>query len=127
MFSHVVVGSNDIDRSKRFYDALFSAIGGRPGQFDDAGRLCYRHEGSLFMVARPINGEAATYANGGTVGFSLKSVDEVNSWHRAGCETGGRSCEDAPGIRTTKAGPLFLAYLRDPDGNKLCALHRVES
>jgi catechol 2,3-dioxygenase-like lactoylglutathione lyase family enzyme len=123
MFSHVMVGSNDIERSKRFYDALFSAIGGKPGAQDEKG-VNYRHNGAVFMVRPPLNGAAATSGNGSTIGFNLNSPEEVTAWHDAGVATGGASVEDPPGIRQGSFGPLFLAYLRDPDGNKLCGLHR---
>jgi catechol 2,3-dioxygenase-like lactoylglutathione lyase family enzyme len=124
MFSHVMVGSNDIDRSKRFYDALFDAMGAKPGRPDDKG-VNYAHNGALFMVRPPLNGEAATNANGGTIGFAIDSPEKVKAWHDAGCRNGGKSCEDPPGVRQGSFGPLFLAYLRDPDGNKLCGLHRM--
>ena len=125
MFSHMMVGSNDIDRSKRFYDALFGATGGKPGFHDDKGRLIYMHNGGLFMVSPPIDGEPATHANGGTVGFNMASPDEADAWHAAGEAAGGTSIEDPPGVREASFGKLYLAYLRDPDGNKLCALHRM--
>jgi len=123
MFSHVMVGSNDIDRSKKFYDAVFTAIGGKPGRVDDKGRLVYVHNGAAFMVSKPIDGAAATHANGGTVGIAMSGQEQANAWHKAGVENGGRSIEDPPGVRP--GGAMYLAYLRDPDGNKLCALHRL--
>ena len=122
MFSHVMVGSNDIDRSKRFYDALF----GKEAHVDDRGRLAYRNKGAVFMVTRPIDGEPACQANGGTIGFNFDSPQEVDEWHKAGVEAGGTSIEDPPGYREGGFGKLYLAYLRDPDGNKLCGLHRPE-
>lgn len=124
MFSHVMVGSNDIERSKRFYDALFSAIGGREGVADDKG-VNYRHNGALFMVRPPKDGEAATNGNGSTIGFNIDSPERVKAWHDAGVAAGGTSIEDPPGIRQGSFGPLYLAYIRDPDGNKLCGLHRM--
>ncbi|TPG18711.1 VOC family protein [Sphingomonas koreensis] len=124
MFSHMMVGSNDIDRSKRFYDATFGAIGGKPGITDDKGRLIYMHNGGVFLVTKPIDGEAATAGNGSTIGFAL-TPEQADAWHAAGVEAGGTAIEDAPGIREGGMGKLYLAYLRDPDGNKLCALHRV--
>ena len=124
MFSHVMVGSNDIERSKRFYDALFSAIGGREGVSDDKG-VNYRHNGAVLMVRPPKNGEAATTGNGSTIGFNIDSPERVKAWHDSGVEAGGTSIEDPPGIRQGSFGPLYLAYLRDPDGNKLCGLHRM--
>ena len=126
MFSHMMVGSNDTARSKKFYDALFGAIGGKPGMQDDKGRLMYMHNGSIFMVTPPINGEPATHANGGTIGFAMENPDQADAWHKAGCEAGGTSCEDPPGVREGSFGKLYLAYLRDPDGNKLCGMHRVK-
>lgn len=125
MFSHVMVGSNDIDRSRRFYDALFGAIGGRPGRQDEKGRLIYLHDGGVFMVSPPIDGAAATHANGGTIGFRVGGPEQADAWHAAGVENGGTAIEDAPGLRSNAVGSLYLAYLRDPDGNKLCATHRV--
>jgi catechol 2,3-dioxygenase-like lactoylglutathione lyase family enzyme len=126
MFSHVMIGSGDIDRSKKFYDALFAAMGGKPGVQDAKGRLLYMHNGGLFMVTKPIDGEAATHANGGTIGFSTSGPEQADAWHKAGVANGGTAIEEPPGVRESGAGPLYLAYLRDPDGNKLCALHRVQ-
>jgi catechol 2,3-dioxygenase-like lactoylglutathione lyase family enzyme len=125
MFTHVMIGSNDIARSKAFYDALFAAIGGKPAAEDARGRLVYAQNGGRFMVTRPINGEAATHANGGTIGFAASSPAEVEAWHKAGLANGGTAIEDPPGERQGAAGKLYLAYLRDPDGNKICALHRM--
>ena len=124
MFSHVMVGSNDIERSKRFYDRLFEAMGARPGMQDDKGRLAYRHNGSTFMVSRPIDGQLAHHANGGTIGFQFDSPEQVDAWLEAGTAAGGTAIEDPPGYRENAFGRLYLAYLRDPDGNKLCGLHR---
>jgi catechol 2,3-dioxygenase-like lactoylglutathione lyase family enzyme len=120
MYSHVMVGSNDVDRSKRFYDRLF----GKEGRLDVKGRLAYGRKGPVFMVSKPIDGEPASHANGGTIGFSFESPEEVDAWHRTGMEAGGTPIEDPPGWRGNAFGRLYLAYLRDPDGNKLCALHR---
>jgi catechol 2,3-dioxygenase-like lactoylglutathione lyase family enzyme len=125
MFSHMMVGSNDIGRSKQFYDALFGAVGGKPAIQDDKGRLIYMHNGGLFLVTKPIDGEQATHANGGTIGFAMDGPEQADAWHRAGVENGGVSIEDAPGVREAAFGNLYLAYLRDPDGNKLCAMHRM--
>jgi catechol 2,3-dioxygenase-like lactoylglutathione lyase family enzyme len=97
MFSHVMVGSNDIERSKTFYDALFAAIGGKPGRVDPKGRLSYLHKGAAFMVSKPIDGQAACRANGGTIGFSMDGPEQVEAWHKAGTASGGATCEDPPG------------------------------
>ena len=120
MFSHVMVGSNDLERSRKFYDALF----GKPAKADDKGRLSYGRRGAVFMVSDPIDGQPACHANGGTIGFGFETPEEVDAWHAAGCAAGGKSCEDPPGYRENAFGKLYLAYLRDPDGNKLCGLHR---
>jgi catechol 2,3-dioxygenase-like lactoylglutathione lyase family enzyme len=122
MFSHVVVGSNDLARSRTFYDALF----GKPARTDDKGRLSYGCKGAVFMVTPPIDGQPATRGNGSTIGFLFDSPAEVDAWHEAGVAAGGTSIEDPPGLRSGGFGGLYLAYLRDPDGNKLCALHRPE-
>jgi len=124
MFSHVMVGSNDIARSKKFYDALFAAVGGKPGSQDAKGRLIYAHNGGLLLVSKPIDGKAATHANGGTIGFAMANPAQADAWHKAGVANGGTAIEDPPGVRQGGM-QLYLAYLRDPDGNKLCALHRM--
>ena len=124
MFSHVMLGSNDIERSKKFYDATFAAFGGPAGIIDPAGRLVYMHNGGIFILTKPINGEAACGANGGTIGFAM-TPEQADAWHAAGCANGGTSCEDPPGPR--EGSPYYLAYLRDQDGNKLCALHVIGS
>jgi catechol 2,3-dioxygenase-like lactoylglutathione lyase family enzyme len=125
MFSHVMVGSNDIARSKTFYDAIIGALGGKPAMQDDRGRLIYMHNGGMLLITPPIDGEPATHANGGTIGFAAATPEQADAWHKAGTQNGGRAIEDDPGIRQGGFGPLYLAYLRDPDGNKLCALHRL--
>lgn len=125
MFSHMMVGTNDMARSKAFYDALFAAMGGKPGKEDAAGRLVYLHRGAMFLVTKPIDGKAATPGNGDTIGFNVESPQEADAWHKAGSTNGGTAIEDPPGERNGAAGRLYLAYLRDPDGNKLCALHKL--
>lgn len=125
MYSHNMVGSNDIAKSKAFYDATFKAIGGKEAIQDDKGRLIYMHNDGLFLVTQPINGEPATQANGATIGFAMDNPAQADAWHAAGVAAGGTTCEDPPGVREGGFGKLYLAYLRDPDGNKLCALHRM--
>ena len=128
MFSHVMVGSNDIERSKRFYDAVLGVLGaGEPLRNQNSTgqvRLFYRHDGSLFCVSEPINEESATSANGGTIGFKCSSPEQVRQFHDVAVAHGGTSIEDPPGLREGKLGVMHLSYVRDPDGNKLCALHR---
>ena len=125
MYSHNMVGSNDVEKSKKFYDAVFTAMGGRAGSQDDKGRLIYMHNNGLFMVTPPIDGAPATAGNGCTIGFAMDSPEQANAWHEAGVANGGTSVEDPPGVREGSFGQLYLAYLRDPDGNKLCALQRM--
>ena len=124
MFSHMLVGSNDLEKSKTFYDARFTAIGGKEGFVDPKGRIVYRHNGAAFLVTKPIDGEPATFANGGTIGFGMESEEQANAWHAAGAAAGGTPIEDPPGWREGGGMRLYLAYLRDPDGNKLCAMMR---
>ena len=97
MYSHMMVGSNDLDRSKTFYDALFGALGGEPGTIDPKGRVIYRQRGGVFMVSRPLDGAPATPANGGTIGFTMDSPEQADAWHAAGVANGGQAVEDPPG------------------------------
>ncbi|MEY4159921.1 MAG: hypothetical protein RLZZ136_542 [Pseudomonadota bacterium] len=124
MYSHNTVGSNDIARSKTFYDALFITMGGKEAIPDPKGRLIYLHNKGMFMVTAPINGEPATVGNGSTIGFAMASAEQAKAWHDAGVANGGTSVEDPPGWRENGSVRYYLAYLRDPDGNKLCAMFR---
>lgn len=124
MFSHVMVGANDIEQSKVFYDATLGALGAKPGRIDDKGRVIYLHGGGIFLITKPIDGQPACHANGGTIGFSAESTETADAWHAAGLAAGGRTCENPPGFREASFGKLYLAYLRDPAGNKLCAMYR---
>ncbi len=126
MFSHVMVGTNDMEKSKNFYDALLGSLGYEPGVFDDKGRCFYFTPTGIFAITVPIDGQPACPANGGTIGFAASSPAAADAWYAAGLANGGTACEDPPGVREGVAGKLYLAYLRDPAGNKLCALHRVE-
>jgi len=124
MFSHVMIGTNDLERAKDFYDKLLGTLGVAPAVVD-RHRIFYRTKTGTFSVSKPINGEPATPANGGTIGFLAKLQEEADAWHATGVANGGTSCEDPPGIRDNGSMKMYLAYLRDPDGNKLCVLHRV--
>lgn len=128
MFSHIMVGSNDIERSKRFYDAVLGVLGAKePVRNLNAtghARLFYRHDGNTFCVVQPINDEPASAANGGTIGFKCQSPEQVKAFHDTAVAHGGVSIEEPPGLREGPMGALYLAYVRDPDGNKLCALYR---
>lgn len=121
MFSHIMVGSNDLEKSKKFYDAIFAAIGGEAGAAVDDKRVAYVHNGGRFVLTKPIDGQPATHANGGTIGIGMTAA-QCDAWHAAGVANGGTSCEDPPGWRDGAMGKIYLAYLRDPDGNKLCAV-----
>ena len=125
MFSHIMIGANDIDASKKFYDAIMGALGIPPGKTDDKGRVFYRSKTGIFGITKPINGEPACAANGGTIGFSVDTPEIGDAWHAAGVANGGTPCEDPPGFREGPMGKLYLAYLRDPAGNKICVLKRM--
>ena len=124
MFSHIMVGTNDLDRAKTFYDALLGALGVPPARVD-GHRIFYMTPKGVFAVSKPIDGEPATHANGGTTGFTAESPEAADAWHATGIANGGTTCEDPPGVRDGAMGKMYLAYLRDPDGNKLCAFHRM--
>jgi catechol 2,3-dioxygenase-like lactoylglutathione lyase family enzyme len=130
MFSHIMVGSNDIERSKKFYDAVLSVLGVtepfRNQNSTGHTRLFYRHDGNTFCVSEPINDEPATTGNGETIGFKCTSPEQVHAFHDAAVANGGLSIEEPPGLREGALGPLYLAYVRDPDGHKLCALYRCK-
>jgi catechol 2,3-dioxygenase-like lactoylglutathione lyase family enzyme len=118
MFTHVMIGSNDLERARAFYDATFAALGGKPGEMDARGRLIYAHERGRLMLTKPIDGKPATAANGGTIGIAAASPIHVLAWHKAGVTHGGTAIGSPPAKRPNGA---FVAYLRDPDGNKLTA------
>jgi catechol 2,3-dioxygenase-like lactoylglutathione lyase family enzyme len=131
MFSHIVLGSNDLDRSRTFYDAVLGTLGfsGEPFRHvmaSGTARLFYRHNGGTLCISEPINQEPATCANGGTIGFKCDSAEQVKAFHDAGVANGGTSIEGPPGPRDGGVlGTMHLSYVRDPDGNKLCAIHRA--
>lgn len=128
MLNHVMLGTNDIERSKRFYDAVLGVLGaGEPARNVNATgqtRLFYRHDGSTFGLTEPIDGQPATAANGFTLGFKCTSPEQLKQFHDTAVAHGGVSIEDPPGLREGKLGSMYLAYVRDPDGHKLCALYR---
>ncbi|KAF0178088.1 MAG: VOC family protein [Hyphomonadaceae bacterium] len=124
MFSHIMVGTNDLTRAKSFYDTLLGTLGIPPATVD-RHRIFYITPTGIFSVSQPINGAPATPANGGTIGFACSTTAQADAWHAAGVANGGTTCEEPPGVRDGPVGKLYLAYLRDPDGNKLCALHRM--
>ena len=125
MFSHIMIGANDVEQSKKFYDAVLGTMGHKPGVIDEKGRCFYYTKSGIFALSKPIDGDPACHGNGTTIGFLAKTPEIADAWHEAGLANGGTACEDAPGIRAGNGGELYLAYLRDPSGNKICALHRI--
>jgi catechol 2,3-dioxygenase-like lactoylglutathione lyase family enzyme len=126
MFSHVMLGVNDLEVSRKFYDALLGTLGIGPG-VANKNRYFYRSPSGTFCITTPINGEPATHGNGSTLGFTMQSPEQADAFHAAGVANGGTTCEEPPGFRDGAVGRLYLAYVRDPDGNKICALHRPTS
>lgn len=126
MFSHVMIGTNDLDAAKSFYDKLLGTLGIPPAVVD-RHRIFYRTKTGTFSVSKPIDGKPATPANGGTIGFNAPSSEAADAWHATGVANGATTCEEPPGVREMGPMKLYLAYLRDPDGNKLCVMHRVAS
>jgi catechol 2,3-dioxygenase-like lactoylglutathione lyase family enzyme len=125
MYSHIMLGTNDMQDSRRFYDAVLGALGYGPGVMDDKGRCFWFTDTGVFSITTPIDGAPADHGNGSTIGFAAATPEAAKAWHDAGLANGGTSCEDPPGVRDSSTGQLYLAYLRDPAGNKLCALHRM--
>jgi catechol 2,3-dioxygenase-like lactoylglutathione lyase family enzyme len=125
MFSHIMIGTNDLDKAKLFYDKVLGTLGVPPAMVD-GHRIFYMTPAGVFSVSTPIDGKPATVGNGSTIGFACSSSEQADAWHAAGVASGGTTCEDPPGVRDGRQGKLYLAYLRDPDGNKLCALHRMK-
>ena len=124
MFSHVMLGVSDLEVSRKFYDALLGTLGIGPGVANKS-RYFYRSPTGTFAITLPINGQPATHGNGSTIGFTVQSPEQGDAFHAAGIANGGTACEEPPGVREGGAVPLYLAYLRDPDGNKICALCRM--
>lgn len=123
MFSHIMIGTNDLDRAKAFYDKVLGTLGVPPAVVD-RHRIFYRTKTGTFSVSKPIDGKPATFANGGTIGFAAKSQEEADAFHAVGVANGGTAIEDPPGLRGAGDVKMYISYLRDPDGNKLCALYR---
>jgi catechol 2,3-dioxygenase-like lactoylglutathione lyase family enzyme len=124
MFSHIMLGASDLEKSRKFYDAVLGALGIAPG-VANKNRYFYRSPAGAFGIGTPINGQPASFGNGSTTGFAAQSPEQANAAHAAGVAAGGVSCEDPPGWRGEPgAGGMYLAYLRDPDGNKLCLTFR---
>ncbi|CAK2109590.1 Glyoxalase/fosfomycin resistance/dioxygenase domain-containing protein [Vibrio crassostreae] len=123
MFSHVFLGTEDIERAKCFYDPIMKVLGYNEGSVDPKGRCVYVSQTGVLGLTKPIDGQPATHGNGMTIGFLASSPEVVDEWHRVGVENGGTSIENGPGARGSDERRLYMAYLRDPDGNKICATH----
>ena len=125
MFSHEMVGTNDIEESRIFYDKIFETLGANPGKMypnlTGQKRYFYVLKDTSFCITEPIDGNEATVSNGATIGFNIESTEQGDAWHKAGIENGGTSIEESPGIRDYQKFKMYLAYLKDPTGNKLCA------
>jgi catechol 2,3-dioxygenase-like lactoylglutathione lyase family enzyme len=124
MFSHIMVGANDVEKAKAFYDAALGALG-VPAGASFNGRAFYSHGGGHFGVGSPADGNEATSNNGGTIGFSAQSKEQVDAFHAAGIANGG-TCSGEPGLRPNAPGKAYGAYLRDPDGHKICAFCQLK-
>ena len=131
MFSHIMVGANDIEESKLFYDKVLGVLGSAPGALtvNPTGHKRYMYVVGeiMFLISEPIDDNPASHGNGGTIGFNADSPETADAWHEAGVNSGGTTCEDLPGVREGDGMKFYLAYLRDPSGNKLCALHNMQS
>ncbi|MCF6318229.1 MAG: VOC family protein [Proteobacteria bacterium] len=125
MFSHVMVGANDVQESKIFYDAILGVLDYKPGVIDEKERCFYFTKNGVFVIGSPIDGKPVGHGNGSTIGFAAENPAQADAWHASGLANGGIACEDPPGVREGAIGKLYLAYLRDPSGNKICALHRI--
>lgn len=124
MFSHIMLGADDIETSKTFYDAALGALGTRPAIIDPKGRAMYLQGDGIFMLSKPIDGQLASAANGSTIGFAAATPKDADAFHKAGLENGGTAIEDPPAWREGNGMRLYLAYLKDPAGNKICAMCR---
>ena len=129
MFNHIMLGSNDIDKSKSFYEKVLGVLGFEGKGMENTAasghkRVFYQHNGNAFGISEPIDGEPASHGNGSTIGFKCDSPEQVKQFHDVAVANGGTTCEDPPGLRDGAMGPMNLSYVRDPSGNKLCAIHR---
>lgn len=125
MFNHVMVGADDLATAKQFYDALLGELGYKPGVMDTPERCRFSASSGTFLIKKPINGEPASRGNGSTVGFVADSPEQAKAAHDAGIANGGVTCEDPPGVRDRGGARIYLAYLRDPTGNKICLAHAL--
>ena len=123
MFSHILVGTNDVLAAKKFYDAVMGTLGITSGDLnEEKQRVYYRSPNGSLIVTKPIDGNPASVGNGSTIGFKCASAEQAKAFHDAAIVAGGTSIEDPPGWRVNGNKKMFLAYVRDLDGNKLNAI-----
>lgn len=124
MLGYVTIGANDLDRACSFYDAAMGALGFKR-KFKDGGWAGYgpEHGDADFMLCAPFNGQPATWGNGVMVALKAPSRAAVDAFHERGLGAGGKD-EGAPGVRGEGDPPWYGAYLRDPEGNKICAYYK---
>ena len=118
MINHVFVGTNDVAKSRAFYNATMQALGHGAGMEVPHGTIFANGEAAV-AICKPANGEAACISNGATMGLKASSYAQVDAWYEAGLANGG-TCEGPPGLREYGPQPMYGAYMRDPIGNKLC-------
>jgi catechol 2,3-dioxygenase-like lactoylglutathione lyase family enzyme len=133
VFNFICLGTRDLERAARFYDATMAMLGysrcdvsGEPGWEGWMGWGTYEQHGAkelALWVCPPFNGEPATVGNGGMVGLAAKSWSQVDAFHAAALAHGGMS-EGEPGLRLHYQPDFYAAYVRDPDGNKLAVVCR---
>jgi|SRR5436190_5073311 catechol 2,3-dioxygenase-like lactoylglutathione lyase family enzyme len=121
MFSHVTVGSNDITRSKAFYDGVGKPLGleRHKGSSPDGVGYCHAGGRPQLWIVRPLDKQAATVGNGITIGLEADTRPAVDAAYAAAIANGGRD-EGKPGLRPNYHANYYGAYVRDPDGNKVC-------
>ena len=122
MFTHAFLGSNDIEKSRKFYDTTMAELGYKNVVPPEAGTLVYSGPTGTLCVGKPRNGEPASVSNGATLGLAAADDEAVAKWHAAGLASGG-TCGGPPGPRERAPNNSVGAYLRDPDGNKICAFN----
>ncbi len=129
MFNHIMIGTNDIDAAKAFYEKVLKVLGAEGSMENtlESGtrRVFFMHDGNILALSQPIDGEPATCANGMTIGFKCSSPEQVKELHDVAVAAGGTSIEDPPGLREGAMGAMHLSYFRDLDGHKLCGIHRA--
>jgi catechol 2,3-dioxygenase-like lactoylglutathione lyase family enzyme len=133
MFTYVCLGTNDLARATKFYDAALGALGlarcDTSGEVDWTGWVgwgTYQDQGAreiALWLCQPFDGRPATSGNGTMVALRAGSWREVDAFFAAALASGGTS-EGAPGLRPQYNADFYAAYVRDPDGNKLAAVCR---